>query len=106
VAVLASGAADAMTREDLRRGYFTGSLLEQMPRDTRGLPPGVDLLAAWRTGVEQFATRRHEPALVGASAELELRLPVPSGRGPVDSRKPMGRHAVKTISRPSPAALS
>ena len=107
VTVLASGAADAMTREDLRRGYFTGSLLEQMPRDTRGLPPGVDLLAAWRTGVEQFAARRHEPVLVGASsAELELRLPLPSGRGPVDARKPMGRHAVKAVSRPSPVALS
>jgi len=106
VTVLASGAADAMTREDLRRGYFTGSLLEQMPRDTRGLPPGVDLLAAWRTGVEQFAARRQEPVLVGASAELELRLPLPSGRGPVDARKPMGRHAVKAVSRPSPVALS
>lgn len=106
VMVLASGPGDATTREDLRRGYFTGSLLEQMPRDTRGLPPGVDLLAAWRTGAEHFASRRQEPACVGVSAEMELRLPVPSGRGPIESRKHVGRHAAKAISRPSPVALS
>ena len=105
VTVLASGASDPLTREDLRRGYFTGSLLEQMPRESRGLPPGIDLLAAWRAGAEHFAGRRQEPSLIGVfGTESELRLPNGSGKAaPVDTRARAGRHA---ISRPSPVALS
>lgn len=105
VTVLASGASDPMSREDLRRGYFTGALLEQMPRDTRGLPPMIDLLAAWRAGAEHFAMRRQEPTLVGMSSpEMELRLPAVSGKAvPVEPRTRAGRHVV---SRPSPAAVS
>jgi len=108
VTVLASGAGDPMSREDLRRGYFTGALLEQMPRDTRGLPPGIDLLAAWRTAAEHLAGRRQEPTLVAVSGpEMELRLPVVSGRTvPSEPRARTGRPAARAISRPSPAALS
>ena len=108
VTVLASGATDPMSREDLRRGYFTGALLEQMPRESRGLPPGIDLLAAWRTGAEHFTGRRHEPSLVtGSSPEMELRLPVVSGKTVTsEPRVRAGRHAARPISRPSPVALS
>ena len=104
--MLASGAADPMSREDFRRGYFTGALLEQMPRDTRGLPPSVDLLAAWRAGAEHFAGRRQEPSLVAVSSpEMELRLPVVSGKTlPSEPRVRAGRHAVRPVSRPSPVA--
>ena len=48
--VLASGASDSLTREDSRRGYSPAALLEQMPRESRGLPPGIDLLAAMARG--------------------------------------------------------
>jgi hypothetical protein len=105
VAVLAAGASDAMSREDFRRGYFTGALLEQMPRDGRGVAPNLDLLHAWRAGVEHHTGRRQEPPLVGVyGTEAELRLPATSGKTPhVDARTRTGRHAV---SRPSPVAAS
>ena len=93
VAVVAAGASDAMSREDLRRGYFTGALLEQMPRDTRGLPPHLDLLQALRVGAEHLSGRRQEPPLVGVyGADTELRLPVVSGKTvPFESRARAGR---------------
>lgn len=93
VAVVAAGASDAMSREDLRRGYFTGALLEQMPRDTRGLPPHLDLLQALRVGAEHLSGRRQEPPLVGVyGADTELRLPVGSGKTvPFESRARAGR---------------
>ena len=99
VAVVASGATDAMSREDLRRGYFTGALLEQLPRDTRGLPPGMDLLQALRAGAEQLAVRRREPPFVGVyGTETELRLPVVSGKTtPSDPRARAGRVTVKPL---------
>ena len=100
-----SGASDAMTREDFRRGYFTGSLLEQMPRDTRGLPPNIDLLHALRAGVEHHTGRRQEPSLVGVyGTEAELRLPAAGGKtAQVESRGSAGR---QLVSRPSPVAAS
>jgi hypothetical protein len=105
VSVLAAGAADAMSREDLRRGYFTGALLEQLPRDTRGLPPNIDLLQALRAGVEYHTGRRQEPPLVGVyGTEAELRLPATNGKpAQVESR---GRVCRQLVSRPSPAAAS
>ncbi len=91
--MLAAGAADAMSREDLRRGYFTGALLEQLPRDTRGLPPNIDLLQALRAGVEYHTGRRQEPPFVGVyGTEAELRLPAASGKpAQVESRGRVGR---------------
>lgn len=105
VAVLASGASDAMSREDFRRGYFTGSLLEQLPRDTRGLPPNIDLLHALRAGVEHHTGRRQEAPLVGVyGTEAELRLPAAGAKTlQVESR---GRAARQLVSRPSPVAAS
>lgn len=105
VAAFASGCSNAMSREDLRRGYFTGALLEQMPRDTRGLPPGYDLMQALRTGSEHLLARRQEPAFVGVyGSEAELHLPPASGKpATVDTR---GRAARHVVSRPSPAAAS
>lgn len=76
VAAMAGGATDAMSREDLRRGYFTGALLEQLPRDTRGLPPGIDLIQALRSGADHLTGRRREQPFVGVyGTETELRLP-------------------------------
>jgi hypothetical protein len=83
VAVLAAGGSDAMSREDHRRGYFTGALLEQMPRDTRGLPPNMDVLQALRVGAEHLAERRQEKPFIGVyGTETELRLPDLSGKTP------------------------
>ncbi len=99
VAVVAAGASDAMSREDLRRGYFTGALLEQMPRDTRGLPPHLDLLQALRVGAEHLSGRRQEQVLVGVyGAETGLRLPVASGKTvPCESRARVARQAARVI---------
>ena len=75
LAVLAGCAADAQAREYHRRGYFTGALLEQLPPDTRGVPPKIDLLQALRAGVELLASRRHQQAFIsiaGSSAPLYL----------------------------------
>ncbi len=82
-----------------------GSLLEQMPRESRGLPPGIDLLAAWRAGAEHFADAGRSRRLSGCSARSPS-CACPNGSGkaaPVDTRARAGRHAV---SRPSPVALS
>ncbi len=108
VAVLAAGGADALSREDLRRGYFTGALLEQMPRDTRGLPPHLDLLQALRTGAEQLNGRRQEQPFVGVyGTDTDLRLPVVSGKtAPLESRARVARAPARLISRPSPASPS
>lgn len=119
VAALAGGASDAMSREDLRRGYFTGALLEQLPRDTRGLPPGIDLIQALRSAVEQLASRRRDAPFVGVyGTETELRLTAPSGRSKVQSpgskgqgprpkaQGPGTRDPGPRITPPSPVALS
>ena len=81
VAVLAAGGTDAMSREDHRRGYFSGALLEQMPRDTRGLPPNIDVMQALRGGAEHMIGRRREQPFIGIyGTETELRLPVVGGK--------------------------
>jgi len=99
VAVLASGASDAMSREDFRRGYFTGSLLEQLPRDTRGLPPNIDLVHALRAGVEHHTGRRREAPFVGVyGTEAELRLPAAGAKTvQVESRGRAARLPAKLI---------
>jgi hypothetical protein len=74
-AAFAAGGTDAMSREDLRRGYFTGALLEQLPRYTRGLPPDIDLLQALRAGAEQMPLRRREQPIAVVHGAESLRLP-------------------------------
>jgi hypothetical protein len=105
VTVLAAGGSDAMSREDLRRGYFTGALLEQLPRDTRGLAPNIDLVQALRVGAEHLTSRRQEQPFIGVyGTESELRLPVVGAKAvPVETR---ARSARPVVSRPSPAAAS
>ncbi len=62
-AVFAAGGSDELSREALRRGHFTGALLEQLP--PRGGPPKIDLLQALRTGADQLVARRREQPFVG-----------------------------------------
>ena len=99
VAVLAAGGSDAMSREDHRRGYFSGALLEQMPRDTRGLPPNIDLVQALRVGAEHLTGRRQEQPFIGVyGTEIELRLPVVSGTMlPSEPRARIARVPAKSI---------
>ena len=99
VAVLAAGGTDTMSREDHRRGYFTGALLEQMPRDTRGLPPNIDLVQALRVGGEHLIGRRQEQPFIGIyGTETELRLPVVGGKTPPqDARGREGRGPGRSI---------
>lgn len=76
LAVFAAGGSDRDGREHPRRGYFTGSLLEQMPCDMRGLPPQFDLIQALRAGADRLAPRRREqPLVVVSAADQPLRLP-------------------------------
>jgi hypothetical protein len=108
VAVLAAGGSDAMSREDHRRGYFTGALLEQLPRDTRGLPPNIDVLHALRVGADHLTERRQEKPFVGVyGTETELRLPDLSARTlSFEARARVGRLPGKLIaaqSRPTAA---
>jgi caspase domain-containing protein len=99
VAVLAAGGTDAMSREDHRRGYFTGALLEQMPRDTRGLPPHIDVVQALRVGAEHLIGRRQEQPFIGIyGTETELRLPVIGGKTlPLEARGREGRGPGRSI---------
>ena len=97
--MLASGAADPMSREDLRRGYFTGALLEQMPRDTRGASserrPARSL---WRAGAEHFrrvAGRSRRWSRCPAP-EMELRLPACEREDPARRGRACGPGATRS----------
>jgi hypothetical protein len=92
VAVFAAGGSDASSREYHRRGYFTGSLLAQLPCEARGVPPSLDLLQALRTGAERHPTYRREQPFVGVfGAELQLRLPAIGRTLPFVGRTRQGR---------------
>lgn len=76
LAVFAAGGPDRDGREYPRRGYFTGGLLEQLPCDSRGLPPQFDLVQALHAGADRLAPRRREqPLVVVSGADQPLRLP-------------------------------
>jgi hypothetical protein len=98
VAVFAGGGTDGMSREDLRRGYFTGALLEQLPRYTRGLSPEIDLLQALRGGAEQMPARRSEQAFVAVTADATIHLPqVKAKTLPFERRTRVGRQPARQI---------
>ncbi len=98
VAIFAAGGTDGISREDLRRGYFTGVLLEQMPRYTRGLSPEIDLLQALRTGAEQMPARRNEQAFIAVTADATLHLPqVKAKTLPFERKARVGRQPARQI---------
>lgn len=98
VAIFAAGGTDGMSREDLRRGYFTGVLLEQLPRYTRGLAPEIDLLQALRTGAEQMPARRSEQAFIAVTADAAIHLPqVKAKTLPFERRTRVGRQPARQI---------
>lgn len=98
VTVLAAGGTTPMEREDWRRGYFTGALLEQLPRDTRGLPPNIDLIHALRTGADHLLARRQEQPIVTTYGDVtELRLPLIGRTLPFETRARSHRPAARLI---------
>ena len=73
VAVLAVSAPDALRREHPRRGYLTGTLLEQLAPGAE--PPKADLLAALRVTADRLATTLHQhPVLSIVEPHEPLRL--------------------------------
>ena len=98
-AVFAAGGTDGMSREDLRRGYFTGALLEQLPRYTRGLSPEIDLLQALRRGADLMPVRRGEQPFVAVSgADHPIHLPQVKARTlPFERRARIGRQPARQI---------
>ena len=98
MAIFAAGGTDGMSREDLRRGYFTGVLLEQLPRYTRGLSPEIDLLHALRAGAEQRPARRSEQAFIAVTPDATIHLPqVKAKTLPFEHRTRVGRQPARQI---------
>jgi hypothetical protein len=86
-AVFAAG-GDEHSREALRRGHFTGALLEQLPPGARGVPPKGDLLQALKTGAEHLVARRREQPFIGVYGSAEpLILPEQDDAEPAASRR-------------------
>jgi hypothetical protein len=99
LAVFAAGGGDRDSREYPRRGYFTGGLLEQLPCDTRGLAPQVDLLQALRAGADRLVPRRHreQPTVVVAGADTPLRLPAAGRTLPFVRRQVAGKAPLRPL---------
>ena len=98
LAAFGAGGTDGMSREDLRRGYFTGSLLEHLPRYTRGLPPDIDLLQALRAGADDMPARRSEQPIVIVHGQDSFRLPsVKAKTLPFERKARVGRQPGRLI---------
>lgn len=98
LAAFAAGGTTPMSREDLRRGYFTGALLEQLPRYTRGVPPDIDLIKAFESAAElSRARRREQPVVVVEGADSFRLAPARAITLPFERRAREGRQPARLI---------
>lgn len=97
-AAFAAGGTTPMSREDLRRGYFTGALLEQLPRYTRGVPPDIDLIKAFEASAELSRARRREQPVIVVQGAASFRLaPAKARTLPFERRAREGRQPARLI---------
>jgi Caspase domain len=101
LAIFAAGGSDRDGRECPRRGYFTGGLLEQLPCDSRGLPPQFDLIQALRAGADRLPPRRREqPLVVVSGGDQPLCLPAVGRTLPFARKARSPRAATRVLPAP------